>query len=166
MPGGQYQVAGARLHHSLYSLTDSSDAGPEDEETDNLTPLEKLTRDMCTDEETIKELIIGRRIGFYMVRGEIGYGTFSRVKLAFHALTRGRWMFWIFKIIFTYILPLLPLPLSQIQPSQSRAWIECGYARFKLVAALCWQHLKTFFKDYTRLMFDGPETENQTQLTQ
>uniref|UniRef100_A0A3B4GKB7 non-specific serine/threonine protein kinase n=1 Tax=Pundamilia nyererei TaxID=303518 RepID=A0A3B4GKB7_9CICH len=88
MPGGQYQVASARLHHSLYSLTDSSDAGPEDEETDNLTPLEKLTRDMCKDEQTIKELIIGRRIGFYMVRGEIGYGTFSRVKLAFHALTR------------------------------------------------------------------------------
>ncbi|XP_006803528.1 serine/threonine-protein kinase NIM1 [Neolamprologus brichardi] len=90
MPGGQYQVVSARLHHSLYSLTDSSDAGPEDEETDNLTPLEKLTRDMCKDEQTIKELIIGRRIGFYMVRGEIGYGTFSRVKLAFHALTRDK----------------------------------------------------------------------------
>ncbi|XP_063334978.1 serine/threonine-protein kinase NIM1 [Pelmatolapia mariae] len=90
MPGGQYQVASARLHHSLYSLTDSSDAGPEDEESDNLTPLEKLTRDMCKDEQTIKELIIGRRIGFYKVRGEIGYGTFSRVKLAFHALTRDK----------------------------------------------------------------------------
>ncbi|KAL4005047.1 hypothetical protein ACER0C_004760 [Sarotherodon galilaeus] len=75
MPGGQYQVASARLHHSLYSLTDSSDVGPEDEETDNLTPLEKLTRDI---------------IGFYKVRGEIGYGTFSRVKLAFHALTRDK----------------------------------------------------------------------------
>lgn len=93
MPGGQYQVTDTRLHHSLYSLTDSSDAGPEDEEAEaphRLTPLQKLTNDMCKDEKIIKELIIGRRVGFYKVRGEIGYGTFSRVKLAFHALTKGR----------------------------------------------------------------------------
>lgn len=80
--------------HSIYSLTDSSDVGPEEEEVDDvmprLTPLEKLTTDMCKDETTIKELIIGRRVGFYKVRGEIGCGTFSRVKLAFHALTKGR----------------------------------------------------------------------------
>ncbi|XP_029940586.1 serine/threonine-protein kinase NIM1 [Salarias fasciatus] len=93
MPGGQYQVMSARLHHSLYSLTDSSEAGPDDEDGDGpppLSPLQKLTTDMCKDEKTIKELIIGRRVGFYKVRGEIGYGTFSRVKLAFHALTRDK----------------------------------------------------------------------------
>uniref|UniRef100_A0A667XFU7 non-specific serine/threonine protein kinase n=1 Tax=Myripristis murdjan TaxID=586833 RepID=A0A667XFU7_9TELE len=45
---------------------------------------------MCKDEKIIKELIIGRRVGFYKVRGEIGYGTFSRVKLAFHALTKDK----------------------------------------------------------------------------
>uniref|UniRef100_A0A3Q3WLM4 non-specific serine/threonine protein kinase n=1 Tax=Mola mola TaxID=94237 RepID=A0A3Q3WLM4_MOLML len=55
-----------------------------------LTPLEKLTTDMCKDDNTIKELIIGRRVGFYKVRGEIGCGTFSRVKLAFHALTKDK----------------------------------------------------------------------------
>uniref|UniRef100_A0A4W6E303 non-specific serine/threonine protein kinase n=1 Tax=Lates calcarifer TaxID=8187 RepID=A0A4W6E303_LATCA len=32
----------------------------------------------------------GRRVGFYKVRGEIGYGTFSRVKMAFHALTKDK----------------------------------------------------------------------------
>ncbi|XP_071321977.1 serine/threonine-protein kinase NIM1 [Trachinotus anak] len=93
MPGGQYQFASTRLHHSLYSLTDSSDVGPEDEEAEaplRLTPLQKLTTDMCKDEKTIKELIIGRRVGFYKVRGEIGFGTFSRVKLAFHALTKDK----------------------------------------------------------------------------
>ncbi|XP_044030069.1 serine/threonine-protein kinase NIM1 isoform X2 [Siniperca chuatsi] len=93
MPGGQYQVTSTKLHHSLYSLTDSSDVGPEDEEADaplHFTPLQKLTADMCKDEKTIKELIIGRRVGFYKVRGEIGCGTFSRVKLAFHALTRDK----------------------------------------------------------------------------
>ncbi|XP_042250350.1 serine/threonine-protein kinase NIM1 [Thunnus maccoyii] len=92
MPGSQYQVTGTKFHHSLYSLTDSS-VGPEDEEADPpvpLTPLQKLTTDMCKDEKTIKELIIGRRVGFYKVRGEIGYGTFSRVKLAFHALTKDK----------------------------------------------------------------------------
>ncbi|XP_070781055.1 serine/threonine-protein kinase NIM1 [Enoplosus armatus] len=93
MPGGQYQVTSSKLHHSLYSLTDSSDAGPEDEVSlpeVRLTPLQKLTTDMCKDENTIKELIIGRRVGFYKVRGEIGCGTFSRVKLAFHALTKDK----------------------------------------------------------------------------
>lgn len=92
MPGSQYKVTSTHLYHSTYSLTDSSDIGPEDEEANGalrLTPLEKLTADMCKDESTIKELIIGRRVGFYKVRGEIGSGTFSRVKLAFHALTKG-----------------------------------------------------------------------------
>lgn len=85
-------MTSTHLHHSTYSLTDSSDTGPEDEEASaplRLTPLEKLTTDMCKDEGTIKELIIGRRVGFYKVRGEIGCGTFSRVRLAFHALTKG-----------------------------------------------------------------------------
>ncbi|KAF3702309.1 Serine/threonine-protein kinase NIM1 [Channa argus] len=89
MPGGQYQV----FQHSVYSLTDSSEAGPEDEEADTtvrLTPLQKLTTEMCKDEKTIKDLMIGRRVGFYKVRGEIGYGTFSRVKLAFNALTKDK----------------------------------------------------------------------------
>lgn len=94
MPGGQYRATTPKLHHSVYSLTDSSDIGPDDEQLDSrpsLSPLEKLTADMCRNESTIKELMIGRRVGFYKVRGEIGCGTFSRVKLAFHALTKGRW---------------------------------------------------------------------------
>ncbi|XP_053195667.1 serine/threonine-protein kinase NIM1 [Scomber japonicus] len=93
MPSGQYHLTSPRLHHSRYSLTDSSDASPEDEEVAppvRFTPLQKLTTDMCRDEKTIKDLIIGRRVGFYKVRGEIGYGTFSRVKLGFHALTKDK----------------------------------------------------------------------------
>ncbi|XP_069015385.1 serine/threonine-protein kinase NIM1 [Embiotoca jacksoni] len=93
MHGGRYQVTNSPFHHSLYSLTDSSQGGVDDEESEPplpLTPLQKLTTDMCKDENTIKELIIGRRVGFYKIRGEIGCGTFSRVKLAFHALTRDK----------------------------------------------------------------------------
>lgn len=83
------------VSHSRYSLTETSDEGPEEEDDDEepppkATPLQQLTSDMCRDERTIKELIIGRRVGFYKVRGEIGYGTFSRVKLAFHALTKDK----------------------------------------------------------------------------
>lgn len=97
MPGGKHQVSGTKLHHSSYILTDSSDAEPDYEEDDTdaplcLTPLQKLTLDMHKDGKTIKELVIGRRVGFYKVRGEIGYGTFSRVKLAFHTLTKGAFL--------------------------------------------------------------------------
>lgn len=97
MPGGHRGVASPQLHHSVYSLTDSSDIGPDEEPLDAVpqpSPLQKLTGDMCQDQSTIKELMIGRRVGFYKVRGEIGCGTFSRVKLAFHALTKGRWARW------------------------------------------------------------------------
>ncbi|XP_066502380.1 serine/threonine-protein kinase NIM1 [Hoplias malabaricus] len=98
MREGTGQVSPHVPRHSLYSLTDSSDCGPEkveeeDEDEDPprcLTPLEKLTLDMCHDENTIKDLTVGRRIGFYTIRGEIGCGNFSKVKLAFHALTKDK----------------------------------------------------------------------------
>ncbi|KAJ0037049.1 hypothetical protein NL108_016691 [Boleophthalmus pectinirostris] len=78
-------------HHSRYSLTDTSEEGPvEVEPKQKDTPLQRLTSDLCQDEHIIKELVIGRRVGFYKVRGEIGYGTFSRVKMAFHALTKDK----------------------------------------------------------------------------
>ncbi|XP_067838497.1 serine/threonine-protein kinase NIM1-like [Heptranchias perlo] len=53
-----------------------------------LTPLEKLSHDMAHDERTIKEVTLGKRIGFYRLRGEIGSGNFSQVKLGVHALTK------------------------------------------------------------------------------
>ena len=38
----------------------------------------------------VRELTLGRRISFYKVRGEIGCGNFSHVKLGIHALTKGK----------------------------------------------------------------------------
>ncbi|KAG7476294.1 hypothetical protein MATL_G00081290 [Megalops atlanticus] len=52
-----------------------------------LTPLQRLNLALCQDEKTIRELTIGRRLGLYKVRGDIGCGNFSRVKLGVHALT-------------------------------------------------------------------------------
>ncbi|XP_053557229.1 serine/threonine-protein kinase NIM1 [Bombina bombina] len=53
-----------------------------------LTPFEKLTQDMSRDEKTVKEITLGKRIGFYRLRGEIGSGNFSQVKLGIHMLTK------------------------------------------------------------------------------
>ncbi|XP_069798575.1 serine/threonine-protein kinase NIM1-like [Narcine bancroftii] len=53
-----------------------------------LTPLERLTRQLSHDEQTIQEVTLGKRVGFYRLRGQIGTGNFSQVKLAIHSLTR------------------------------------------------------------------------------
>nr|XP_001337548.3 serine/threonine-protein kinase NIM1-like [Danio rerio]XP_021324738.1 serine/threonine-protein kinase NIM1-like [Danio rerio] len=80
--------------HYLYTVTDSSECSSEKEEDEEpskrLTPLEKLTLEMCKDENTVKELTVGKRVGFYKVRGQIGCGNFSKVKLATHALTKDK----------------------------------------------------------------------------
>lgn len=55
-----------------------------------LTPFERLTRDMAQDDKVVREITLGKRIGFYRIRGEIGSGNFSQVKLGVHSLTKGR----------------------------------------------------------------------------
>lgn len=78
--------------YARWSRQDSSDICTDDEGTQprRLTPLEKLNLDMCQDEKMVRELTVGRRIGFYKIRGEIGCGNFSHVKLGIHALTKGK----------------------------------------------------------------------------
>ncbi|XP_036383192.1 serine/threonine-protein kinase NIM1 [Megalops cyprinoides] len=78
--------------YARWSRQDSSDICTDDEGVAprRLTPLEKLNLDMCQDEKMVRELTVGRRIGFYKIRGEIGCGNFSHVKLGVHALTRDK----------------------------------------------------------------------------
>lgn len=45
---------------------------------------------MWCGHRVVRELTVGRRIGFYKIRGEIGCGNFSHVKLGIHALTKGK----------------------------------------------------------------------------
>lgn len=45
---------------------------------------------LSCDHRVVRELTVGRRIGFYKIRGEIGCGNFSHVKLGIHALTKGK----------------------------------------------------------------------------
>ncbi|EOA96068.1 Serine/threonine-protein kinase NIM1, partial [Anas platyrhynchos] len=62
--------------------------GDEEGSQQRLTPFEKLMQDMSQNEKVVKELTLGKRIGFYRVRGEIGSGNFSQVKLGIHSLTK------------------------------------------------------------------------------
>lgn len=83
---------GTGQRYSRCSRQDSSDINTDDEGATvrRLTPLERLNLDMCQDERVVRELTVGRRIGFYKIRGEIGCGNFSHVKLGIHALTKDK----------------------------------------------------------------------------
>ena len=54
-----------------------------------LTPYEKLIRELQHDEKVSKEISSGRRIGFYRIRGDLGSGNFSQVKLGYHCIAKG-----------------------------------------------------------------------------
>ncbi|XP_034026444.1 serine/threonine-protein kinase NIM1 isoform X2 [Thalassophryne amazonica] len=90
-PGGSAGVACVQ-RFNRWSHQDSSDINTDDEGASirRLTPLERLNLDMCQDERVVRELTVGRRIGFYKIRGELGCGNFSHVKLGIHALTKDK----------------------------------------------------------------------------
>ncbi|KAM3620332.1 uncharacterized protein V6R79_021684 [Siganus canaliculatus] len=54
------------------------------------SPFERVVYDMAHNEKMINDLMLGRRVGFYELRGEIGQGNFSTVRLGIHALTKER----------------------------------------------------------------------------
>ncbi|MED6277059.1 hypothetical protein CHARACLAT_009330 [Characodon lateralis] len=88
---GKIVVSGGQ-RYTRWSRQDSSDINTDDEGATvrQLTPLERLNLDMCQDERVVRELTVGRRIAFYKIRGEIGCGNFSHVKLGIHALTKDK----------------------------------------------------------------------------
>ncbi|XP_018614477.1 serine/threonine-protein kinase NIM1 [Scleropages formosus] len=91
-PGETSDAVGNSEGCARWSHQDSSDICTDDESGPprRLTPLEKLNLDMCQDDKVARELTVGRRIGFYKIRGEIGCGNFSHVKLGIHALTKDK----------------------------------------------------------------------------
>lgn len=54
------------------------------------SPFERIIYDMTHNEKIVNDLMLGRRVGFYELRGEIGQGNFSTVRLGIHALTKGK----------------------------------------------------------------------------
>ncbi|XP_038868914.1 serine/threonine-protein kinase NIM1-like [Salvelinus namaycush] len=85
-------TGGQDKRYARWSRLESSDITADDEGVPGhrVTPLERLNLDMCQDDRVVRELTLGRRIGFYKVRGEIGCGNFSHVKLGIHALTKDK----------------------------------------------------------------------------
>ena len=57
------------------------------------TAYQRLSHDLSNDQRCLKEITLGKRIGFYRIRGELGTGNFSQVKMGIHALTKGRPLF-------------------------------------------------------------------------
>lgn len=54
----------------------------------SLSPYQRVLRNLNHDERWQKEIALGRRIGFYRFRGDLGSGNFSQVKQAIHCLTK------------------------------------------------------------------------------
>ncbi|XP_054707547.1 serine/threonine-protein kinase NIM1-like [Uloborus diversus] len=57
---------------------------------DVCTPYQKVLKKLRSDEKWQKEIALGRRIGFYKLKEELGTGNFSQVKTAIHSLTKER----------------------------------------------------------------------------
>ena len=57
------------------------------------SPFEKLFHDLKHNTEYVKQITLGKLIGFYRIGSEIGSGNFSQVKLGVHLLTRGKFYF-------------------------------------------------------------------------
>ncbi|XP_048833459.1 serine/threonine-protein kinase NIM1 [Brienomyrus brachyistius] len=65
---------------------------PEEAETRlaKLTPFEKAMRDMSQNERVLSDIMLERRVALYELRGVVGKGNFSQVKLGIHTLTKER----------------------------------------------------------------------------
>lgn len=61
----------------------------EEQEAMQRTTFGKALYDLTHSEKVMNELTFGRRVGLYELRGEIGSGNFSQVRLGIHDLTRG-----------------------------------------------------------------------------
>lgn len=57
--------------------------------TKRRSPYERITHDLENDHKVKQEVRLGKRVGFYKLRGQLGTGNFSKVKLGIHLLTTG-----------------------------------------------------------------------------
>lgn len=51
---------------------------------------DRLTHDVERDLKVRQEVRMGKRVGFYKLKGQLGTGNFSKVKLGVHLLTTGK----------------------------------------------------------------------------
>ncbi|XP_054162362.1 serine/threonine-protein kinase NIM1-like [Oppia nitens] len=53
-----------------------------------LTPYESVIKSLESNDVWMRDITLGRRVGFYLFKGDVGSGNFSRVKVAHHSLTK------------------------------------------------------------------------------
>lgn len=96
---------GQQEYRSEPNLSHTADSDQESKVRERrITAYERLSHDLSNDKRCLKEITLGKRIGFYRIRGELGSGNFSQVKLGIHALTKGR-----FSIIYLFEHSLIVL---------------------------------------------------------
>ncbi len=78
--------------NAINSQNDNDEKNKENssESQERLSAYERLSKDLSSDQRYLKEITLGKRIGFYRIRGELGSGNFSQVKMGIHALTKGK----------------------------------------------------------------------------
>ena len=54
-----------------------------------LSPYEQQLHQLEHDPRTSKEIQLGKRVRFYQIKGTLGTGNFSKVRLGVHLLTKG-----------------------------------------------------------------------------
>ncbi len=79
---------------------------------------ERLSHDLTNDQRCLKEITLGKRIGFYRIRGELGSGNFSQVKMGIHALTKGKLI--IYFILCVWVIDQVSWCINQCDPSDVR----------------------------------------------
>ena len=50
---------------------------------------ERIAHDLRHDHRVSQEVRLGKRVGFYKIKGQLGSGNFAKVKLGVHVLTTG-----------------------------------------------------------------------------
>jgi serine/threonine-protein kinase NIM1 len=73
-----------------YTINDNGEEPKNSSSQQRLSSYERLTRDLVSNEKYRQEVALGKRIGFYRIRGELGSGNFCQVRMGIHALTRGK----------------------------------------------------------------------------
>lgn len=73
-----------------YTVNENGEEPSKSSSQQRLSSYERLTRDLASNDKYRQEIALGKRIGFYRIRGELGSGNFCQVKMGIHALTRGK----------------------------------------------------------------------------
>ena len=91
--GGETPLTDGNGNHrgSMRSLPVSAASTSSDSsKSRSSSPYQRVSWSLQHDDTWTKEVALGKRVGFYKLKGDLGSGNFSQVKLATHQLTKGQ----------------------------------------------------------------------------